>query len=447
LETGPIWSQLLLQVVLIALNAFFASAELAILSVNENKLRMLADDGDKKAEQLLKMREKPEGFLSTIQIGITMAGFLASAFAASSFAEPLVKWLVEDVGFTAVPASVLNTASVILITLILSFFTLVFGELVPKRVAMKKTEKMAKSAVSVISAIAKVVRPIVWLLSASTNGVLRLLGINPEEEEESVTEEEIRMMVDIGQEEGAIDEDEREMIENIFEFDNTSAADVMTHRIDVEAVWIEDTKQEIVSLIRRSGYSRFPVYDEDIDDIIGVVNTRDYLLNLQAEHPKNLRQLMRPAFFVPESVRTDDLFRNMQDEKIHFAVVVDEYGGTSGIVTLEDLLEEIVGNIYDESDPIEVSDIEQLEENLWRVAGSVELEALAEALELELPETDAFDTVGGLVFSQMINIPQDGTHPEVDVWGLHIYVEEITERRVEWTTISKLETEEELPEA
>lgn len=445
METGPIWSQLLLQVVLIALNAFFASAEIAILSINENKIRFLADEGDKKAQQLLTMRDKPEGFLSTIQIGITLAGFLASAFAASSFAEPLVVWLTQDVGVDFVSAATLNTICVVLITLILSFFTLVFGELVPKRVAMKKSDRVARGAVGVIMGIAKVTKPIVWLLSASTNGVLRLIGVNPQEDEESVTEEEIRMMVDIGEEEGAIASNEREMIENIFEFNNMSAEDVMTHRTDVTAIWIDDTKDEILSLIEQTGYSRFPVYDEDIDDIIGVVNTRDYLFNLQKKQPVELRRMMRPAYFVPESVRTDVLFRNMQKEKVHIAIVVDEYGGTSGIVTMEDLLEEIVGNIYDEFDPQAERDIEQLEENLWRVNGSLELDVLAETLDMTFPETDEFDTVGGLVFSQLINIPDDGAHPEVDVWGLHIRVEELTDRRVEWALVSKLDVSQEQP--
>ena len=445
MENGPIWSSLLLQVILIAINAFFASAEIAILSINENKLRFLADEGDKKAAYLLKMREKPEGFLSTIQGGITLAGFLASAFAASTFAGPLTNWLKYGLGWK-ISASTLNTVCVIVITVILSFFTLVFGELVPKRVAMKRTDKVVRRAVPVLRFMAAVVKPLVWLLSVSTNLVLRMFGIDPKDDGESVTEEEIRMMVDIGEEEGTIEADEREMIENIFEFNNQSAEDVMIHRTDVAAVWINDTPEEILQLIRTSGFSRFPVYDEDIDNIIGIVNTRDFLLNAQLEHPRTLKQIMRPAYFVPESVRTDILFRNMQKEKVHFAVVVDEYGGTSGIVTMEDLLEEIVGNIYDESDKAEDLQIEKRGENLWRISGTAELEEIAKALEIDLPETDEFDTLGGLIYSQMTNIPQDGSHPVVDVWGLHIEVEEIQERRVDWAMVSKLppeETEEE----
>ncbi len=353
----PIWWQLLLQVVLIALNAFFASTEIAVISLNANKIRRLAEEGDKKAKQMLKMVETPAGFLSTIQIGITLAGFLGSAFAADNFASKLTDWMVSVQGFTAVSPDTLNTIAVIIITLILSYFTLVFGELVPKRIAMQRPEKVARASASVITVLSVVMKPIIWLLSVSTNGILRLLRMNPNQKEDEVTEEEIRLMVDIGEEKGAIEPTEKEMIENIFEFNNTTARDVMTHRTDVIAIQRDETEEDILQLIQESGLSRFPVYDEDIDDIIGILNTRAYLLNLRSDAPKSLERLLRPAHCVPESVHTDVLFRSMQKSKDHIAVVVDEYGGTSGIVTMEDLLEEIVGNIYDEYDPQDEQEI------------------------------------------------------------------------------------------
>jgi putative hemolysin len=429
---------ILVLVILILINAFFAAAEIAVISLSETKLRKQAEEGDKKSGKLLRLMQAPDNFLSAIQIAITLAGFLSSAFAADSFSDPLVRWLIEDKGFTVIPAGTLNTVMVVLITVVLSYFSLVLGELVPKRIAMKKTETVARATVGAVTAVAAVFRPVIWLLSKSTNGVLRLLHIDPKADEEDVSEDEIRMMVDLGEERGSIESSEKELIENIFEFNNTTAEDVMIHRTDMVMVWAEDTGDEVLSTIRESGLSRFPVYEEDADDIIGILNTRDYLLNAQSPQPKSVRDLLRPAYFVPESVRTDVLFRDMQNKKVHMAIVVDEYGGTSGLVTMEDLLEEIVGNIYDEFDPQEEKDIEQVGENLWRIAGSCELEKVSEALNVVFPEDEESDTLGGLVFAQLSVIPEDGSQLEVDACGLHIQVQNFTDRRVEWALVSKL---------
>ena len=439
MSSDPIWPQLLLQLVLIMLNAYFAATEIAVISLNENILRRQAEDGDKKAARLLKIVETPTRFLSTIQIGITLAGFLGSAFAADNFAGRIRDWAVVKWQLDASAAPAGNTLAVVLITIILSFFTLVLGELVPKRVAMQKAEQVARFTCGVVSGLAAVMRPLIWLLTVSTNGVLRLLHIDPNAEEDQVSEEEIRMMVDIGEEKGAIESGEKEMIENIFEFNNMTAEEVMIHRTDVVMLWARDSDEEIVRTIRETGLTRFPVYEEDADDIVGILNTRTYLLNARESQPRPLRELLTPAYFVPESVRTDVLFRDMQARKIHMAVVVDEYGGTSGIITMEDLLEEIVGNIYDEFDPQDEQEIIPLGENQWRVAGSADLEEVAEALDVELPGDEEYDTLGGLVFAQLAVIPEDGSHPEVDVCGLHIRVEELSDRRVEWATVSRLE--------
>ena len=437
MSDDPLLSILIL-VLLTAINAFFAASEIAVISLSEVKLRKQAEEGDRRAKKLLALMQAPDNFLSAIQIAITLAGFLNAAFAADSFADPLTQWLYEEVGFTALPVSVLSTLMVILVTIILSYFTLVLGELVPKRVAMKKTEGVARATVGVVWAVATVFRPVIWLLSKSTNGVLRLLHIDPKADEEDVSEDEIRMMVDLGEERGAIQSNENELIDNIFEFNNTTAEDVMVHRTDMVMIWVGDTPEEILRTIRDSGISRFPVYDEDADDIVGILNTRDYLLNAQLPKPKPLRELLRSAYFVPESVRTDVLFRDMQSKKVHLAIVVDEYGGTSGLVTMEDLLEEIVGNIYDEFDPQEEKDIEQVDQNLWRISGSCDLEQVSEVLGLEFPEEVESDTLGGLVFAQLSAIPQDGSQVEVDTCGLHIKVLELTDRRVEWALVSKL---------
>lgn len=271
--------------------------------------------------------------------------------------------------------------------------------------------------------------------------VIRLRALN-----KRVSEEDIRQMVDMGEEKGEIEKEEKELIENVFEFNNSTAADVMIHRTDVVMLWVDDPPEEIMETIRTSGLTRFPVYEEDTDDIIGILNTREYLLNAQLPEPKPLRELLREAYFVPETVRTDVLFRDMQSRKIHFAVVVDEYGGTSGIITMEDLIEELVGNIYDEFDPQDEQEIVPLGENLWRISGGASLEEVAQALDLTFPEDEEAETLGGLVFAKLDVIPADGTHPTVETDGLHIQVEQLNDRRVEWAKVSKLEKEPEKKE-
>ncbi len=433
----PIGGQLLVQFILILINAFFAATEIAVISLNDNKVRKLAEDGDKKAAVMLKLAESPNDFLSTIQVCITLSGFLASALAADSFASRLSQALYAA-GWTFFSHETLNTLCLIFITLVLSYFTLVLGELTPKRIAMQNPEKVARFSCGVIVFAQKFFRPVVRLLSGSTNLMLRLFHIHPGTNNDKVTEEEIRMMVDIGGESGTIQQDERTMIENIFEFNNTTAESVMIHRMDVVSIQVDETFDEILTTIRESGLSRFPVYDEDVDDIVGVLNTRDFLLNAQNDSPKPMRELLRPAYLVPETVQADTLFRDMQKRKVHMAIVVDEYGGMSGIVTMEDLLEEIVGNIYDEFDPAEESEIVQISENLWRCEGSVDLETLAETLDMELPLDEEYDTLGGMVLSCFSTIPEDGSKPVVDVNGLHIQVENINEHRIESALVSKI---------
>lgn len=433
----PIGSQLLVQLILILINAFFASTETAVVSLNENRIRKQAEDGDALSRKMLAMIESPTRFLSTIQVCITLSGFLASAFAADSFASLLANAAVSA-GFSLLSPAVLHTLCVVLITLVLSYFMIVLGELVPKRIALQAPEKVARFSCQIIQTVSHLFAPLVWLLTVSTNGILRLFRINPNDGGEEVTEEEIRMMVDIGSESGAIEQDERTMIENIFEFNNNTAADVMVHRMDVVAIQADAAEEDVLQTIRESGLSRFPVYGDDTDDILGILNTRDFLLNTHATPRKTLRQLLRKPYMVPETVPADRLFSNMQKQKVHFAIVVDEYGGMSGIVTMEDLLEEIVGNIYDEFDPKEDAEIEQLEENLWRVNGTVALDTLAEALDMELPLEEEYDTLGGMVFSLFSSIPEDGARPEVTINGLRVQVESILEHRIEKALVSKV---------
>lgn len=280
---------------------------------------------------------------------------------------------------------------------------------------------------------------ILAVLLCAALGVIVWLWLQLRQERKAVSEEDIREMVDKGEEKGEIEKEEKELIENVFEFNNSTAADVMVHRTDTVMLWVNDSPEEIMDTIRSSGLTRYPVYDEDTDDIIGILNTRDYLMNALEKKPKSFRQLLRKAYFVPETVRTDVLFRDMQSKKTHFAVVVDEYGGTSGIITMEDLVEELVGDIYDEFDPQDEQEIVPLGENLWRISGGTALEDVAEALAMEFPEDEEAETLGGLVFARLDVIPADGSHPVVETDGLHIEVEKLADRRVEWAKVSKME--------
>ena len=438
------WGPLLLQLALILINGWFAATEVAILSLNEIKLRTDAEEGDKMAAKLLKLSESPHKFLSTIQVCITLAGFLGAAFAAQAFRAPLAQFIL-GMGAQIEP-QLLDTLCVVGITFVLAFFTLVLGELTPKRIAMQHPEKMARMGLTVINFCAALFKPTVWLLSVTTNGLLRLMGIDPNAEAEEVTEEDIRALVDMGEESGAIEEAEKEMIENIFEFNNRTAENVMTHRTDVTAIWVDEEWDVILQTIRETGLSRFPVYNEDMDDIIGTLNTRVFLLNMQTEKPRTLREMIREAYFVPSTVQADMLFRNMQMKKIHMAIVVDEYGGMAGIVTMEDLLEEIVGNIYDEFDPQTEAEITRVNDDTWRISGQAALADVADALAVELPTDEDYDTLGGLIFSQFTLIPEDGSQPEVDCHGLHIVVEKIEDHRVETALVTKLPEETEAEE-
>lgn len=429
-----IWWPLLLQLILIALNAIFACTEIAVLSLNEEKYKRAAQGGDKKAKYLMLLLAKPARFLATIQVGITLAGFLASAFAAENFSDKLVDWLIS-IG-VRIPAETLDTLCVILITLVLSYFTLVLGELVPKRVAMQRAEKIARRFGCSIYYISRITAPIVWLLTASTNGILRLMRIDPHADANDVTEEEIRILVDLGEQKGAIDPEEGEMIDNVLELGDRTAAELMTPRTALTVLWMEDGKPVWEKTICESSFSRYPVCGEDMDDVVGILHVRDLL----CDDGKDAGELLRTPHFVPETVKADALLKEMRRTKSHMAMVVDEYGGLSGVVTLEDVLEEIVGEIEDEHDD-EAPYITALEGGGWRVRGDIEIGLLENLLGVRFPKGD-YDTLGGLVFAQMNVIPMDGTHPEMDIARVHISVTELRDRRVEWAEVSLVADED-----
>jgi putative hemolysin len=434
LEEGSILGPLILQVILISVNAVFASAEIAVISMNDNRMAKMAAEGDKRAIKLSRLTLQPSQFLSIIQVGITLAGFFGSAFAADNFASKLTAFLIRT-GFD-IPASTMNTISVIVITLILSYFTLVFGELVPKRVAMKNAEKLALFMSGMLYFISKVFKPLVWLLTASTNGILRLIGIDPNSEDEEVTEEDIRMMVDVGSEKGSINVNEKEMIQNIFEFDNKTAEEVMTHRTEVNILWLDETDEEWEQKIIESRHSRYPLCDGSADNVIGVLNVKDYFRLKDKSRENIMDKAIKPAYYVPETVRTDVMFQNMKKTRNHFAVVFDEYGGMSGVITMDDLIEQIVGSFDDDYLTPEEPTIVKIDEDTWKIKGSAYLDDVSKQLGIPLPDED-FDTFGGLVFGVLGIIPEDGSTMEMDEYGLKIKITEIKGRRLETAIVYK----------
>lgn len=395
-------SQILVLAILIVLNAFFAATEIAFISLNDVKIELKAKEGNKKAKKIQKMLKDPSKFLATIQIGITLAGFLSSAFASDTFADILAPKL-----YSIMPMITLanwRSISIIVITLILSYFTLVFGELVPKRIAMKYSEKLAFMSVGIIRAISIFTLPFVKLLTLSTNVISKLFGVTGEEEE-NVSEEEIKMMVNVGEEKGTIETGEKEMINNIFEFNDRVVSEIMIPRTQVYALDMELTINEAIDMLNEdTRYSRVPIYDENIDNIRGIVYLKDMLLTQKNRNTK-LKNIAREAIYVLESVYIDDVFKELKKNKKQIAIVVDEYGGTAGIVTMEDILEEIVGEIYDEYD-IEESKYKKIDNNTFLLDGEMPIYEVEKILGIDLPEGD-YDTISGYLLFELNRIPSD----------------------------------------
>ena len=434
--------QLILLLVLILLNAFFAMSEIAIISLNDTKIKKMADEGDKRAKKILKLTDNPSNFLSTIQLGVTLAGFLTSASAAESFAGPLANKLSGWLHIAAESSvhGIISGVSMVLITIVISYFSLVLGELVPKRIAMQKCEAISFKVVGILLFVRAITRPFIKILSVSTNIVVRMLGFDPNANEEVVTEEEIRMLVDAGEEKGVIEESQKEMINNIFDFDDVPVSDVMTHRTEIEAVEITDKIEDVVKLSCENGYSRIPVYEDELDNIRGIIYVKDLLPYVGKNIPngKTISKFMRDAEFVPESKRCGDLFTEMTEKRVQMMFVSDEYGAVSGLVTIEDLLESIVGNIQDENDD-EEEEIVQLDEKTYNFDGITDIEEVEETLNIKIPEGE-YDTLGGLIMSELGRMPEE--NDEIICEGYKFIVEEMDERRIDRVRIEKLPEEE-----
>lgn len=418
-------SQILVLVILIFFNAFFAAAEMAFISLNDARIERQAKEGNKKAKVIQKMLKDPSKFLSTIQIGITLAGFLSSAFASEAFASelaPKLNELVPQIGINA-----WNSISIIIITIILSYFTLIFGELVPKRLAMKYSEKISFATIGVIKVISIVTLPFVKFLTFSTNIVSKIFGVSAHEEE-VVTEEEIRMMVDVGEEKGTIDTTEKEMINNVFEFDNKIVSEIMKPRTEMFAVDANSSIAEVIDELSEDGrYSKIPVYEEDLDEITGIVYVKDILMSQKNKNNK-IKSLVKEAYYVSESKPIRELFEELRQNKKQIAIIIDEYGGTSGMVTMEDILEEIVGEIYDEYDEV-TKKFEKIDENTYRLDGALAIYEVEKILDIQIPEGE-YDTLSGYLIEQLGAIPKDKEKHTIETEKVTYYIEKCKDRRI-----------------
>nr|WP_317377600.1 hemolysin family protein [uncultured Faecalimonas sp.] len=421
---NSIFVQLLFLAFLTLVNAFFAGAEMAVVSVNKNRIKVLADEGSKRAALLQTLFEDSTKFLSTIQVAITLAGFFSSASAATGISQVLGGWIAQF----GIPYS--NTIAVVVVTIILSYFTLVFGELVPKRIALQKAESFSLFVVQPVYMISKILSPFIKLLSLSTNGFLHLIGMKTENLEEAVSEEEIKKMLETGSEHGVFNEIEKEMINSIFSFDDKTAKDVMIPRRDVFAIDIEEPLDEILDEILETRHSRIPVYEEQIDNIIGILQVKDVMIAARKKSFEeiDIRSLLKEAFFVPDGKTTDELFREMQKTKNRMAVLIDEYGGVSGIVTVEDLVEEVMGEITDEHEE-EVVELQKIGEKEYLLDGSILIEELNEKLNLKL-ETENYDTLSGYLVEELGYIPKDSGQCELEADGVQFKILEVKEKRI-----------------
>ena len=429
-------SELVLLFILILANAYFAAAEIAFISLNDAKLDLQVKEGNKKAKSIKKILDNPSKFLATIQIGITLAGFLSSAFASEAFASELAPILYGWIPYLSLEAW--NSIAIVLITIVLSYFTLILGELVPKRIAMKYYEKIAFGTVGVIKTIATFTAPFVKLLTFSTNVVSKLFGVS-ETEEETVTEEEIRMMVDVGEEKGIIEKEEREMINNVFEFNDTVVSEIMVPRTEIYAVDMNLSISKVVEEITNDDdfrYSRIPVYDETIDEIKGVVYIKDILLSTKNKNVK-IKNLVKDAYYVPETKPVNELFEELRKNRLQIAIVVDEYGGTAGVVTMEDILEEIVGEIYDEYDEVKMV-YEKIDENTYILNGSMSVSEVEKVLDISIPEGD-YDTISGYLVEELGRIPNEKEKPVIETPTVIYKVEKTKDMRITKIKACKVE--------
>ena len=424
-QTTNMITQILFLVLLTLINAFFSSAEMSIVSVNKNRMKMLANEGNKKAKMLCKLIEEPTKFLSTVQVGITLAGFFASASAATGISKQLGSFFIS----INVPYG--HQAAFIGVTILLSYFTLVFGELVPKRIALKKSEKIAMASLRPIMFISKMAAPFIKILSLSTSLLVKLMGLDNGNLEEIVTKEELKLFIETGEEQGAINESEKEMIEGIFEFDNKKVEKVMTPRTEVYCINIKESLSSYLDELLEMRYSRIPVYEDDIDNVIGILYMKDFIIEAKNKgfDNVNIKDILKEPYFVHEGKNVQALFKSLQISQRHIAVIIDEYGGFSGIITIEDLIEEIMGEINDEDDSSEER-IKKVEENTFLVDGLTTLEELNDELNIDI-ELEDIDTISGFIINLIGNIPSENDNKIIEYNDIIFEIDKLGEKRIE----------------
>lgn len=431
---------IIIQIVLISLNAIFASAEIAVISSSQPKLELMAKDGHKGAKKLLKLSNNPSKFLSTIQVAITLSSLLGSAFAAENLSEPLSIFIISNFNITdGAVIGAINTLSLILITLVLAFFSIVFGELVPKRVAMKNPEKSALCVLGLLTFVSVCFKPFVWVLTKTTNIFLRLFKINPNETETNASEEEIRLLINSSSESGEIDKSENEMIQNIFEFDDITVSEICTHRTDVSFLYLEDSFQDWKKLLTSTRHGFYPICKENTDNIVGILNAKRFFRSECSDMESTMKKAVDKPYFVSESIKADTLFEKMKETRNYFSVVVDEYGGTLGVITMHDLLEVLVGELNDKDDE-EIIEITKITDTQWEILGSASISDVEKELDIKLNSED-FDTFGGYIFGLLDSIPDDGTKLSLTTEDLIIQVLKIEDHRIEKTIVTKKERE------
>ena len=427
MDSGPeVYFQIIILILLTLVNAFFAASEMAIVSMDKKKLLTLSEQGDKRAIKVEKLLKEPSKFLSTIQVGITFAGFFTSASAAVGLSHKFGNFLEN----LSVPFA--YRVSFVLITVILAFFSLVFGELVPKRIALQNAEKFALFSVGTINFVYKIMSPFVYLLSLSTNVILKIFSIPTSGVEAKVTLEEIKSIVEVGQEQGIINPTEREMIDGVISFDDVLAEEVMTARTEVFMIDIDEPDKDFETLMQMR-YSRVPVYEDDIDNIIGILYIKDFFLEAYKVGFKNvnIRSILRPAYFIPERKNINDLFLELKNSRNQMAVLIDEYGGFTGIVTMEDLIEEVMGEIDDEYDKKTNPAIKKIDDRHFIATGACEIEDVNNACNVKLDEnSEDYDTLGGMLMYLLGYIPNDGEKLTIEDNGVVYNILSIYEHRV-----------------
>ena len=427
----------IISILLIFVNGFFSASEMAMVTLNDAKLKIMVEDGNVKAKRILKLLNHPTKFLASVQVGVTLAGFLTSAVAADRFAGPIASALHSLI--KTIDYSLIHGVILVLLTILLAFISIVFGEMVPKRIAMNNPERISFAFAPALLFFYKISSPIVFLLSKTTNGVLRMLGVNPNAQNEEVTEEEIMMMVDVGKEKGVIEESQKEMIAGIFEFDDTTADEAMTHRTEVVALSCDSSIEDVITCSVEEGYSRIPIYEDDLDSIIGVIYVKDLLKYVGKNIDKkiSLKDYMRPALYIPESIKLREVFTKLTENRMQMAVVVDEYGGTAGIITMEDVLESIVGNMQDEYDD-EEEEIEVVSDTVFTIEGTAPLDEVAKLLDITIPDEVEYDTIGGFLTGLLERIPDPDEKPEIEFDFVRFKVLSVEERRIASICAEKL---------